>query len=73
MKKNGGVSRSERLDEEKLGGAAGRVVPATVVPKQAQKKSWLPILITSAACFAAGIVTDKYGKQIVNTIVKAIA
>lgn len=48
-------------------------MPATVEPKQEQKKSWMPVLITSAACFAAGIVTDKYGKQIVNTIVKAIA
>lgn len=63
----------ERLYEEDQAVVTEQVVPTTVEPKQETKKNWMPVILTSAACFAAGIVTDKYGKQIMNTIVKAIA
>lgn len=41
--------------------------------KEKDKKTWLPIILSSATCFVAGFITDKYGKQIANYVMKAIA
>lgn len=63
----------ERRYEEEISIAEEKVKPVIIEQKQEPKKNWIPVLLTSASCFAAGIVTNKYGKQIVNSIVKAIA
>lgn len=36
------------------------------------KTDWTTIILSSVASFAMGVVIDKYGKQIVNTVAKAI-
>lgn len=37
------------------------------------KTDWTTIVISSIASFAMGVAIDKYGKQLLNTVVKAIA
>lgn len=37
------------------------------------KTDWSTIIISSLASFAMGVAIDKYGKQVVNTVVKVIA
>lgn len=37
------------------------------------KTDWMTIMLASVASFTMGVVLDKYGKQIVDTVTKAIA
>ena len=63
----------ERLFEEEEATSAEPIKQVTPEVKVTSKVNWVPVILSSAACFAVGVFADKYGKQIVNTIVKAIA
>lgn len=58
----------ERLYEEELPIVKEQEKPVITEAKREPEKSWIPVLLTSAACFAVGIVTGKYGMQIVKAI-----
>ena len=63
----------ERLYEEEQPVAIQEEQPIVIEQEQVEKMNWVPVIISSAACFAVGVIADKYGKQVMNSIVKAIA
>lgn len=63
----------ERLYEEEEPAPVEPVKQVVLEVKEEPKVNWVPVILSSAACFAVGVFTDKYGKQIVKTIAKAIA
>lgn len=63
----------ERLYEMETPTLAEDIVSDSVFIKKEENKNLVPMIISSATFFIAGIVADKYGKNITNKIIKAIA